>query len=231
MISFSSVCQFDYIHIAELIVVQRRCNGRRDDFYNPLRHKLIALRRKEGAVAELSDEALVAACGVGETAALAALFDRYRAHVRRFISRLAAADARDLDDLVQTTFLEIFRGARQFRGASSVKSWVFGVAVNVVRQHARGERRRKDAMQRLESVPPSIVRCADEGTLGRQQLERLARALQDLPPELRVAFVMCDLEEISGVEAAKTLGVRAGTMWRRLHQARLALRAAVKEES
>jgi RNA polymerase sigma-70 factor (ECF subfamily) len=193
--------------------------------------KLFALRRKDGAVAELSDEALLAACGVGETAALAALFDRYRSHVRRFISRLAGSDARDLDDLVQTTFLEIYRAARKFRGASTVRSWVFGIAVNVVRQHARGERRRKDAMQRLVSVPAATVRHADESTLGRQQLERLARALEELPDEQRVAFVMCDLEEIPGTEAAKTLGVRAGTLWRRLHQARMALRAAVKEES
>lgn len=193
--------------------------------------KLFALRRKEGAVAELSDEALLAACGVGETAALAALFDRYRSHVRRFIARLAGSDARDLDDLVQTTFLEIFRAARKFQGTSTVRSWVFGIAVNVVRQHARGERRRKDAMQRLVSVPAATVRNADESTLGRQQLERLARALEELPHEQRVAFLMCDLEEIPGVEAARTLGVRAGTLWRRLHQARIALRAAVKEES
>lgn len=182
-------------------------------------------------MADLSDEALVAACGVGETAALAALFDRYRGHVRRFIARLGGSDARDLDDLVQTTFLETFRAARKFRGSSSVKSWIFGIAVNVVRQHARGERRRKDAMQRLVSVPPATVRSADESTLGRQQLEQLARALKELPHEQRVAFVMCDLEEIPGIEAAKTLGVRAGTLWRRLHEARVALRAAVKEES
>lgn len=193
--------------------------------------KLLAFRRKEGAVAELSDEALLAACGVGETAALAALFDRYRAHVRRFISRLAGADARDLDDLVQTTFLEIFRAARKFRGASAVKSWIFGIAVNVVRQHARGERRRKAAMEQLVSVPAANVRCPDEATLGRQQLECVARALHELPHDLRVAFVMCDLEEVSGVEAARALGVRPGTLWRRLHDARLALRSAVKEGS
>lgn len=192
--------------------------------------KLLAFRRKEGAVAELSDEALLAACGVGETAALAALFDRYRVHVRRFIARLAGADARDLDDLVQTTFLEIFRAARRFRGASTVKSWIFGIAVNVVRQHARGERRRKAAMKQLESVPASAARCADASTLGRQQLEQLARALQELPHDLRVAFVMCDLEEIPGTEVAEILGVRSGTLWRRLHQARLALRSAVEEE-
>lgn len=189
--------------------------------------KLLAFRRSNGAVAELSDEALLAACSVGETAALGALFDRHRPHVRRFIARLAGADARDLDDLVQTTFLETFRAAQRFRGASTVRSWIFGIAVNVVRQHARGERRRKAAMKQLVSVPAIPVRCADESTLERQQLEQLTRALCELPHDLRVAFVMCDLEDIPGTEVARTLGVRSGTLWRRLHQARLALRSAV----
>ena len=48
-----------------------------------------------------------------------------------------------------------------------------------------------------------------------------------LPHDLRAAFVLCDLEEMPGVEAARALDVRAGTLWRRLHEARRALRAAL----
>jgi RNA polymerase sigma-70 factor (ECF subfamily) len=81
----------------------------------------------------LSDAALVAACGAGDTEALGALFDRRQGDVRRFLFRLAGTDARDLDDLVQMTFLEALRASARFRGGSTVKTWLFGIAANIVR--------------------------------------------------------------------------------------------------
>ena len=191
--------------------------------------KLLALHRSTGSVAEMSDAALVAACGVGETAALGALFDRHRAHVRRFIGHLAGSDERDLDDLVQATFLELHRSARRFRGDATVRSWIFGIAVNVVRQHVRGERRRRNAMSALEALPAVVVPSPEGPALRRQQLAVLARAVEALPHDLRVAFVMCDVEEIAGTEAARGLGLRPGTLWRRLYEARQVLRAALQE--
>ena len=61
-----------------------------------------------------------------------------------------------------------------------------------------------------------------------QQLDRLASALETLPHDLRTAYVLCDLEEVPGIEAARILDVRPGTLWRRLHDARRALRASIE---
>lgn len=189
--------------------------------------KLLAFRR--AATPEVTDEALVAACGLGDSAALGTLFDRHRDAVRRFLGHLATSDARDLDDLVQSTFLEVFRGAKRYRGGAAVRTWMFAIAFNVSRRHARGEIRRKHAMSELRSVPRTHVRSAEVPMLRAEQLALLARAIRGLPDALRVVFVMCDVEHVDGPEAARTLGLRPGTLWRRLHDARKRLRAALEE--
>ncbi len=193
-----------------------------------MKGKLRLLRRIDGEPAEMSDEALMAACGKGDSAALGALFDRHHQAVYRFISRTVGRGAWDLDDLVQSTFLEVHRSAHRFRGDAAVKSWIFGIAVNVARHHIRGEVRRrhlKDAVAALPSQPQeSPLRIVQR----QVKLSRLAAGIRALPEHLRVAFVMCDLEGISGVDTARVLGIRQGTLWRRLHDARKTLCAIIE---
>ena len=192
--------------------------------------KLLPFRRRPPVVPDMSDAALVAACTTGDPGALGALFDRYAADVYRFLGRLRGADARDVDDLLQVTFLEAGRVAGSFRGGASVRTWIFAIAANVVRHHARGEGRRRTVMDSFSALPQTRVESPADAAERRQLIERLAGALDDLDEDLRVAFVMCDLEEIPGVEAARALGLRPGTMWRRLHDARRRLRHAIEKE-
>jgi len=105
--------------------------------------KLVPLRRISGDIAEMSDEALVAACGTGDAPALGALFDRFHTAVYRFAARLAMTDDLARDDLVQATFLEVRRAAPAFRGTSSVKTWILGISANIARHTLRAERRRR----------------------------------------------------------------------------------------
>ncbi len=191
-----------------------------------MKGKLLALRRVAGDPVEMSDTALLAACAVGDGAALGALFDRHRSAVQRFLARLA--DQRDTDDLVQETFLQVNRSADRFRGGSSVKTWILGIAVNVSRHHRRAEVRRNSATTTFIGQPQPSPITPDEATRKREFAMHLQRALVELPHDLRVAFVMCDLEEVPGVEAAAVLAVREGTLWWRLSEARKALRAALE---
>ena len=186
--------------------------------------KLLALRRVNGTTADLSDHALVAACAVGESAALGALFDRYHLDVYRFLRRLAGTDDRDLDDLVQATFLEISRSASRFGGTGAVKTWIFGIANNIARHHVRGEIRRKGLAARYAEWPSGASPALDDVAAARQLLSRMGDALAALPHDLRAVFVLCDLEDVPGAEAARVLGLREGTLWRRLHNARKRLR-------
>jgi RNA polymerase sigma-70 factor (ECF subfamily) len=192
------------------------------------RGELVPLRRVDGDPREMSDEALVAACAVEEPAALGALFDRHHGAVYRFVARLAGAGDCELDDLVQLTFLEAWKSSAHYTSRGSARSWLFGIAANVVRHHIRGEARRRAAMRGLAEVPPHHARRPDDDAVSNELVDRLATALPKLPHDLRVAFVLCDLEHVSGVEAARLLGVREGTMWRRLHDARKRLRRSLE---
>ncbi len=191
--------------------------------------QVVPLRRldeRRVAISEISDEALLAACGVGDNAALGALFDRHHVAVYRLISRLLRREASEIDDLVQTTFMEAWRSAKKYSGGGAVKSWLYGIAANLVRHYVRGAKRRRDAYARVPEPADSPATPRDTA-MRMQQLDRLSEALEKLPHDLRTAYVLCDLEDVPGIEAARILDVRPGTLWRRLHDARRALRDAI----
>ena len=191
--------------------------------------KVLPLRRASGEDPVMSDEALLAACATGDAAALGALFDRFCDAVWRFAARLPMTDDLARDDLVQTTFLEVARTAHAFRGTSSVKTWILGIAANVARHTVRGEQRRRVHQARfLEKQAHAGPALVDDQVERRQLLARIAAALDALPRDQQLAFILCDLEQLSGTEVARILEIPEGTLWRRLHTARKAVRAAVE---
>ncbi len=190
--------------------------------------EIIPLRRISGEVRELSDEALVSAAGAGDTAALGALFDRFCGDLHRFVTRIAGRYAADIDDLVQATFLEAYRGSARFTRRSSVKTWLMGIAINVVRHHHRSESRRGVTLERFATERQPQADRPDALTDRARQLEQLARALDGLAEPLRVAYVLCVVEEMSAKEAAAAIGTSEGTVWRRVHEARAALRTTIE---
>jgi RNA polymerase sigma-70 factor (ECF subfamily) len=192
--------------------------------------KLLLLQRARQAVRESSDEDLLTACASGEAVALEELFHRHGDRVYRVLGRSRGVDAKDLDDLVQSTFIEVFRSAPGYAGRAAVSTWLLGIAVNVMRHHVRGESRRRslvaaatDALTGPGSCPP------DEDAVRSQFLARLERSLAALPDDLSLVFTLCEIEGLRGVDVARALGVPEGTVWRRLHDARLRLRAALEE--
>jgi RNA polymerase sigma factor (sigma-70 family) len=191
--------------------------------------KLVPLRRISGDIAEMSDEALLAACGTGDAPALGALFDRFHAAVYRFAARLPMTDDLARDDLVQATFLEIRRAAASFRGTSSVKTWILGIAANVARHTLRAERRRRVHQARYLERMTDPAEQLDAQLERRKLLARVAEALAQLPRDQQIAFILCDLEQLPGVEVARVLDIPEGTLWRRLHTARKAMRSAVEK--
>jgi len=188
---------------------------------------LLPLRRQDAAIGDLSDDALLAACATGDLAALGALFDRFHVAVYRFLARLAA-EPESRDDLVQATFLEVQRSAAKFRARSAVKTWILGVAANLARHHLRSESRRLAHLEKLADSPVVSPERPDEAFERRQFLGRVGAALATLPRDLRIAFVLCDVEEVPGADAARVLGIPEGTLWRRLHEARRAMRGAME---
>lgn len=174
--------------------------------------------RPEPRVDDLTDSGLVAACATGDRAARALLFERYVDAVYRFVARMRASDADAVDDLVQATFMAAFQSADKFRGGQ-LRSWLFGIAVNIVRTYARSEMRRKRAINAMGDEPLDEIAGP-----ANPDLAKLPAAIAALPHDLRAALVLVDLEGERGKDAATTLGIPEGTLWRRVFTARKALR-------
>jgi len=190
--------------------------------------KVIPIRRLSGATPELSDEALLAACATGDPAALGALFDRFHEAVYRLAGRFPRTDEAARDDLVQQTFLEVRRVASTFRGEASVRTWILGIAANLSRRAFRAEQRLRQRQAKWVAQPAVAIANVDAQVERRQLLAKIEAALGDLSRDQQIAFVLCDLEQLPGRDVARVLGIPEGTLARRLHDARKAIRAQLE---
>jgi RNA polymerase sigma-70 factor (ECF subfamily) len=182
-----------------------------------MRRATLVQLRPRADVDELTDAGLVAACATGDRTARALLFERHVDAIFRFVARMRGSDADQLEDLVQATFLRAFGAAGRFRGISA-RAWLHGIAANVVNEHARKEIRRKRALRIVAETLPAATKLRDP------MLARLPAAIAGLPHQLRVAFVLVDLEGERGRDAAEALAIPEGTLWRRVSEARALLR-------
>jgi RNA polymerase sigma-70 factor (ECF subfamily) len=186
-------------------------------------------------VAEPSDETLAARAASGDSAAFETIVGRYQARVYRLACRLTSDT--DAPDILQETFLQVYRHLPSFRGESRFGTWLYRIASNAALMHRRARARRPaeslegflprfDAQGRHVASPAqlSVASRADE-LLDRQVLADKARHVMTRLPDLyRDAFVLRDLEEMSTADVAQALGVDPATVRQRVHRARLMLR-------
>jgi RNA polymerase sigma factor (sigma-70 family) len=143
------------------------------------------------------------------------LYARHAPSVYGFLRRLTGASRHQADDLMQEAWLRAVAQITQFRGESSFRTWLTGIALNCYREMQRRERR---PTERLEddpgdSRPESVSERLDVATV----LERLS-------PEHRAVLVLYDIEGYTHDEIARALSVEVGTSKSRLSRARQAFR-------
>ena len=186
--------------------------------------------RAPPADAAWSDEAVAHACVSGDPGAVAELFDRFHARVARFLSR-AIGDCADVEDLMQATFLEIARGKSSFDGRSSVSTWLLGIATNIARHHLRSVARRRTLLAAVASTRPDEAATSHaDAVAARATLRRVQAVLDALPTEQRLAFVLCEVEGLKAAEVATLLHANDTAIWKRVSDARKAVRAALADE-
>ncbi len=147
------------------------------------------------------DAELVAACVAGDMAAQRALFRREYPRVNATVYRLVGS-TRDADDLVQETFIAVFRGLSRFRGDSKLATWIDRIAVRVVFHHIRARGRAPiplDVIGDIEGAGSST----DAQAHARDGLRRLYGALAELTPEARTAFALFAIDGRSIAEVAQ----------------------------
>jgi RNA polymerase sigma-70 factor (ECF subfamily) len=190
--------------------------------------------------AEPSDETLAARAASGDDSAFEAIVMRYQARVFRLACRLTSDT--DAPDVLQETFLQVYRHISNFRGDSLFSTWLFRITTNASLMHRRARARRP--AQSLEEFLPrfdaagvhvntpselQVAARADE-LLDRTDLAARARAaLSRLPDIYRDAFVLRDLEELPTEVVARALGLAPATERQRVHRARLMLRGYLND--
>jgi RNA polymerase sigma-70 factor (ECF subfamily) len=179
---------------------------------------------------------LVQRCVQGDEVACADLVAEHQ----RMVVQLALNLLGDRDealDLSQEVFMRVFRTIHRFRGQSSLRTWIYRIAVNQARNRHRFWRRRHRADQ--VSLDQHIAahgefRSSGELTpdrvLAQKELaERLQHALDHLPFDQRTAIVLREIDGLSYEEIAYSLGVAVGTVKSRLTRARKSLRQELGE--
>ncbi|MDX1984050.1 MAG: sigma-70 family RNA polymerase sigma factor [Bryobacteraceae bacterium] len=169
----------------------------------------------------------------GSEEAYEALIERYQSPVYNLVFRLLE-DPGDASDVVQDVFFKVFRNVSAFRGTSSLRTWIYRIAVNEAHNHRRWFSRHRRRQIGLEAE--------EEGSFGWQDVlsdpgrtpfdlassaetrELVEQALADVNPVFRAAVVLRDLEELSYEEIAEVLQVSLGTVKSRILRGREALR-------
>jgi RNA polymerase sigma-70 factor (ECF subfamily) len=175
------------------------------------------------------DRELVEDAARGSREAFDALVRRHQGAIVNLARAMTAADA-DADDLAQEAFVRAWRSLARFRHDSTFRTWLHGIAINVIRTHrGRGSRLRRlfglAESGRDGAADPLDRASIDDGVEGPLAMrEIIDRALATLPPDMREAVVLRDVQGLDYKEIAAALGVPLGTVESRIFRARQRLR-------
>jgi RNA polymerase sigma-70 factor (ECF subfamily) len=178
------------------------------------------------------EDALVTALCQGDGQAYEILIQRYQQPVFYLVCRFLN-DPSDACDIVQEVFLKIFRNIGSFRGNSSLKTWIYRIAVNEAYNHRRWfsrHQRQEVALGAEEGMPSYADSLADQGrtpfdlAADHETRALVEEALTQLNAKFRAAVVLRDIEDLSYEEIASVLDVSLGTVKSRILRGREALR-------
>ncbi len=187
---------------------------------------LTAVRARE------EDTVLLQGLRAGEEDAYEALIQRFEQPIYNIISRLLD-DPADAADVVQEVFLKVFRNVASFRGESSLKTWIYRIAVNEARNQRRWFSRHRRQEVGLETEEPGEGyqswlpdpgRSPFEVTLDHETQLLIEAALAQVNPKFRAALVLREIEGMSYEEIADILEISLGTVKSRILRGRDALK-------
>lgn len=183
--------------------------------------------------AALEDQRLISSLQVGEESAYEQLIERFQGPVYNLAYRLLN-DQADASDVAQEVFLKIFRNVGSFRGESSLRTWVYRIAVNESHnrrrwlfRHRRGETGIDEAFEDSDCREKPLMDAGEtpfDFTVNREAQLLLEEALAEINPVFRTALVLREIEDMSYEEIAEILEVSIGTVKSRIVRGREALR-------
>jgi len=179
-----------------------------------------------------ADDAAVQRAGDASTGATPAASDPFRELVQRHQTRLYRfvlkniGNPSDAEELAQQAFVEAALSYRSFRGEAELSTWLYGIAMNLVRNYlSRAPHRRyqiedESALEHFTAPDPDPAAQVENAQL----LQRLQAELDELPAEMRDVLLLVALDDLSYEEAAVMLSIPIGTVRSRVSRARATLR-------
>jgi RNA polymerase sigma-70 factor, ECF subfamily len=163
----------------------------------------------------------------GDQAQKSAVFREFFEHFRPELVALCLPLTGSLamaEDAVQETFLSAFLALRGFRGESRLSTWLYRIAIRA------SYRVRAKHPNVTEPIPENLAGAMlEEEILHREKERRLQRAVSQLPLEQRVVFSLFTLKHLSQKEISEVLQLPEGTVWSRLHMAKVQLIQALAD--
>jgi RNA polymerase sigma-70 factor (ECF subfamily) len=179
-----------------------------------------------------TDAALLDALRENEALAFETLVRRYGNYLYRIALRLARNEA-EARDALQDTFLSALRYISDFRGTSSLKTWLHKLTVNATLMRMRSARSREeisidvlaDPIEGVRDEPDWVFVESVEASAARTEVRALVRdSIDRLPERYRTVLILRDIEGYDAAEVAELLGDTEGNVKVRLHRARTALK-------
>jgi len=178
-----------------------------------------------------NDITLVQAAQRGDKRAFAQLVEKYEARVYN-LARKMMRDPQDAEDVLQETFINVYRHLNDFHGDAAFATWLYRIATNASLMKLRG---RKDITVSLDepveagdgTMPREIVDWGvtpEQALLSGEVRAQMNVAVEALPETLRAVFVLRDIEGLSVQETSDVLGISVPNVKTRLHRARMTLR-------
>ena len=178
------------------------------------------------------DGQLLAAARAGDREALERLLTAHQHRVFRFGVKMCGEEE-DAKDVLQETLITAARSIRDFRGESSISTWLYTIARSFCVKKRRTSKFAPDHVDSLEATPgearsvPDPARGPEDAAAGAQVRAALQRAIAALEPMYREVLVLRDVEGLSASEVAEVLGLSVEAVKSRLHRARVQVRRDV----
>lgn len=159
------------------------------------------------AAAYVEDVLLVDRCLTGEPAATRELFRRHKHRVHACLYRVLGSN-RDMDDLLQDAFLQVFQSLRGWRAEASLATWIDRVSVRVAYRYLsqRGRRVQTDVFSSEDDIAAPEAGPGARRQLARDGVKRLYEVLDELSPAARLAFTLHEIDGRSLAETAQLVG-------------------------
>ncbi len=184
----------------------------------------------------MSDEDLIGQFQAGTVEAFNILVDRYSERLMHYLYGFLS-DRKLCEDLLQETFLRLYRNRHSYRRIAKFSTWLYTIAGNLARSEYRKRKCRR--MYSIQSVNldneeyelaiPDESLSPDRHTESTLQDKYIQKALDQVPPAFREVVVLRDIQQLAYDEIAKITGLPMGTVKSRIHRGRTKLQVLLKD--